>query len=104
MKDGLKYCSDCGDSKPQADFAPSQGICSLPCLKIKRNIHGAARAENMLDWYHEQRSCPKRWKKVKHWSTKQVPKDKAGNSNSLPMLQYKSNVRAVRQQVRDGMR
>ena len=75
VRPGFKLCAECLEEKPLCEFKPSSGTCSHPCLKVRDNIYLACKAEELLEWYNEQRSCPMKWKRVKKWYMAQCPED-----------------------------
>ena len=107
VKAGFKTCSECQVDKELVHFKPGNAICNWPCYRVKENIYKACKADNLLEWYNEQRKCPNKWKKLKRWYRMQCGADKpdsAAKCKSFPPLQYQTAVRAEQQQIRDGIR
>ena len=99
--EGMKTCRDCMKTKPITEFKPSQGICTDPCEKLKRNVMNAAQKEGMMAWFDEQYADPKKWKRVRAWWMQRAPNLKK-KERSFPILTFQGFCRAEEQKIKDG--
>ncbi|CAK0874664.1 unnamed protein product [Prorocentrum cordatum] len=106
VKAGRRQCTDCGLTKLLSEFKPGSTVCLKPCLRTRDNIYRACKAENEIEWYEAQRSCPKKWAKLKRWyrlNCQDFAKEHSKPKAFAPM-QYKQSVRVEQQQLRDGVK
>ena len=101
-KSGVKTCSDCGKEKGCTEFQPDQALCTEPCLRRKKNIYNACKAQGMAEWFTEQYKDKKKWAKVKAWYSKNCAVHSGGKrAPKFNTMQYKSWVRNEQQRLRD---